>query len=253
MVPEEPDDKTKQELVDVLGRLTTGKAGKDDMRQLVKHLRRYTRVGFKGVGFNGKGIVDLLLYIAPRLPVRSQMSLQSAYDGVTGGSLAGQVIKSASRNSAAIGGLTGALATAGELAPPFWFTLPIEVVAETLVVTAIEMRMIAELHESYGCPIAGTEAERAEAIVEAWSSRRGIDMKAVEKRGRSEFSRNTGLGKQFGRVVKRKVMVRAARNVGSLAPLFIGAVIGAESNRRSTRDIGDAIVRDLAKTSPSQQ
>jgi len=141
--------------------------------------------------------------------------------------------------------VTGALATAGELAPPLWVMLPIEIAAETLVVSAIEMRMIAELHQVYGSAIEGTNDERAAQIIEAWSSRRGVDMERLAKKGRSELEA-AGVRKQLGRVVRRKIMGRVVRNLGTLAPLFIGAVIGAETNRRWTRDIGDAVVHDLA-------
>jgi hypothetical protein len=75
-------------------------------------------------------------------------------------------------------------------------------------------------------------------------------MKRLERLGRAELARDHGVGKTLTRVVKRKVMTRAAQNLGTLAPLFLGAVIGAETNRRSTRDIGNAIIKDLAKLTP---
>jgi hypothetical protein len=223
---------------------------KRDVRRLAGLLRRYLKIGRKGVTLNGKGLADLLFYIAPRLPVRDVDTLHKNYDGVTGGTLAGQVIKTAGRKSAAIGGVTGALATAGELAPPMWVALPAEILAETLLVTAVEMRMIAELHEVYGMPLRGTPEERGVAIVEAWTTRRGVDIARLQKNGRGELARDGGVGKHLVRVVKRKLLTRAARNLGTLAPLFIGAAIGAETNRRSTRDIGNAIIQDLVTRGP---
>jgi hypothetical protein len=240
----------QDELAELIARLISREATKKDFLRLAKLLRGYLKIGRKGVSFNGKGLADLLFYIAPRLPVRDIDALHKAYGGVTGGTLAGQVIKSASHKSAAVGGATGALATAGQLAPPMWVTLPAEILAETLVVTAVEMRMIAELHEVYGLPLRGTADERGAAIVEAWSTRRGVDMKRLQQHGRTELNRDGGVGKHLVRVVKRKLMTRAARNLGTLAPLFIGAAIGAETNRRSTRDIGNAIVRDLVERGP---
>jgi uncharacterized protein (DUF697 family) len=244
------DSDVQDELADLVGRLISRDATKKDFLRLATLLRRYLKLGRKGVSFNGKGLADLLFYIAPRLPVRDIDALHKAYGGVTGGTLAGQVIKSASRKSAAVGGATGALATAGQLTPPMWVILPAEILAETLVVTAVEMRMIAELHEVYGLPLRGTAEERGSAIVEAWSTRRGVDMKRLKKNGRTELSRDGGVGKHLVRVVKRKLMTRAARNLGTLAPLFIGAAIGAETNRRSTRDIGNAIIQDLVERGP---
>jgi len=224
-----------------------GQIARKDLYRLARLLRRYLRVGRTGVSLNGKGLADLLLAIAPRLPVRDRAALGKSYGGVAGGTLAGQVIKTASRRSAGIGGITGAFTTAGELAPPMWITLPMEIFAETLLVTAVEMRMIAELHEVYGFPIRGDADARGIAIVEAWSTRRGVDMRRLERRGSAELARDHGLGKNLTRVVKKKLMIRAAQNLGTLAPLFIGAAIGAETNRRSTRDIGNAIIHDLAK------
>jgi hypothetical protein len=249
-----PDDRhaLQDELAALVGSLTSGKVNAKDMRRLVVLLGRYLRLGRKGVSLNGKGLADLLLYIAPRLPVRDLVALHKSYGGVTGGTLAGKVIKSASRTSAGVGGVTGALATAGELAPPLWVTLPVEILAETLLVTAVEMRMIVELQAVYGLPIEGDTTARGVAIVEAWSTRRGVDMKRLERKGRSELARDHGVGKNLTRVVKRKLMARAARNLGTLAPLFIGAAIGAETNRRSTRDIGNAIIHDLVKQAPGK-
>lgn len=244
------NDALQNEVADLIARLVSRDVDKRDVKRLATLLRQYLKVGRKGVTFNGKGLADLLIYIAPRLPVRSLDTLHKSYGGVTGGTLAGQVIKSSSRSSAAVGGITGALATAGQFAPPLWLTLPAEIIAETLLVTAIEMRMIAELHEVYGLPLVGTQEERGAAIIEAWSSRRGVDMKKLTKNGRSELTRDGGVTKGLARVVKRKLMMRATRNLGTLAPLFIGAAIGAETNRRSTRDIGNAIIDDLVKRGP---
>ena len=48
------------------------------------------------------------------------------------------------------------------------------------------------------------------------------------------------------RLVRRRLMRRTLRNTSSLAPFLIGAVAGAELNRRATASLGDAVVRDLA-------
>jgi hypothetical protein len=37
------------------------------------------------------------------------------------------------------------------------------------------------------------------------------------------------------------------RNLTTLGPLFTGAAIGAEMNRRSTRSLGDEVRKDLRK------
>lgn len=241
----------QQQLTALVGRIISGKVDRREVMRLLPLLRRYVKVTRRGVKFNGKGLVDLLLYMAPRLPVRDVEALKKAY-GVTGSTLAAKIIKSATHQSAAVGGVTGAMATATHFAPPLWVTLPVELTAETLLVTAVEMRMIAELHAVYELPFEGSPDERAHAILEAWSTRRGVDIKRLEKHGRSELERDHGLAKHLTSIVKRKLMARAVRNLGTFAPLFVGAAIGAETNRRSTRDIGNAIVRDLQHRSPSK-
>ena len=53
---------------------------------------------------------------------------------------------------------------------------PAEVVAETLVVVGIEIKLVAELHEAYGTPASGKFPERMSAYVAAWAHRRGVSM-----------------------------------------------------------------------------
>jgi hypothetical protein len=70
------------------------------------------------------------------------------------------------------------------------------------------------------------------------------------------LSRKGGLADALGRgtrnelirLVRRRLATRMGRNLSTLAPLFVGAVAGAEVNRRATRALGEAVVRDLAAT-----
>ena len=72
------------------------------------------------------------------------------------------------------------------------------------------------------------------------------------------FVTGGGLGQVLGhgtrneimRLLRRRLMRRTLRNTSSLAPFLIGAVAGAEVNRRATANLGDAVVRDLAATRP---
>ena len=49
-------------------------------------------------------------------------------------------------------------------------------VAETLVVVGIEIKLVAELHERTGTPASGKLPERMSAYVAAWAHRRGVSM-----------------------------------------------------------------------------
>lgn len=237
-------------LAEMLGRLVSGAVDLATFRSFSKSLRRSVRINRRGLSLTGQGMADLLLRTAPLIPLRDKVTLQAHYGGMTSTALAGHLIRHASRNSAAVGGVTGAVASMGELAPPFWVMLPVEVVAETLVVAAIEMKLVAELHEVYGRPITGTDQERGAAILEAWALRKGIDM--AELRGRRSASSALGQGarSQIVQIVRRKLVARAARNISSLLPLLVGAVAGAELNRRATRDIGDELAHDLQNQHP---
>ncbi len=236
----------RREITELLGKLASGKVDKKTLKKLASTLRRSMRISRKGVTLSGQGIADLLLAVAPRIPVRDFESLQNAHDGAAGASLAAQVIRSASRASAAVGGATGALASVNELAPPFWIMLPAEIVAETLVVAAIEMRMVAEIHAVYGKPIEGTPKQRGLAMLQSWSERRGVHVEDLDDQKALSKALGKGTTSHVVQLVKRKLTARLVRNVSSLAPLFVGAVAGAELNRRSTRDLGDAVVRHLA-------
>ncbi len=48
------------------------------------------------------------------------------------------------------------------------------------------------------------------------------------------------------RVLRRRMLRRTVRNTSSLAPFLIGAVAGAQLNRRATTAVGEAIARDLS-------
>ncbi len=241
------DNATATDFAELFSRLAAGDIDKTMLKQVAKSLRRSLRFTRKGVTISGQGLADILIKTAPLIPIRSADALSQQYGGMSGPALAGHVIRSAGRSSAAIGGLTGALASAGELAPPMWVMLPAEVIAETMIIAAIEMKLVAELHEIYGQPITGTANNRGIAIVEAWSERRGVSMEDLAKRDGVSRALSRGTRSQIVQLVRRKLMARAARNVSSLAPLFIGAAAGAELNRRATRDLGDALVRDLAR------
>lgn len=243
--PEQSHEADQAELSRLLGKLAGGKIDAATVRRFGATLRRSLRFHRRGVSLSGQGLADLLVKTAPHIPVRDRATLEAQYGGMNGTALAAQVIKTSSRNSAAVGGVTGGLASVHELAPPLWILLPAEVIAETLIIASIEMKMVAELHEVYGKPITGTANERGLAILESWTLRKGIDLEALRSSGSVDKVLGKNAGNQIIAAVKKRLLIRATRNISSLAPLFIGAVAGAELNRRSTRDMGDALVSDL--------
>lgn len=199
---------------------------------------------------SGRWLAGVVIDLAPRIPVRDLATLQTQHGGLSGPALAGELIRTASRASAGVGAAAGALVGAEQLAPPAWITIPFELVVETVAIAAIELKLVAELHEVYGRPVTGTPSQRTTALVRAWAERRGVTAWALSRPG--------GLGEAFGRgtrhelvrLVRRRVMVRLGRNLSTLAPLFAGAIAAAEVNRRATRSLGEAVVRDLAAAPP---
>jgi hypothetical protein len=173
--------------------------------------------------------------LASHVPVRDLPTLADHHRGLTGQALAEDLITNAARASAACGAAAGALAGAEELAPPAWIALPAELVAETLGVVAIEFKLVAELHEAFGHPIAGAPSDRAFAIARAWAEQRGITS-ATRRSTRNLIVRR----------VRRRLVRRLGRNLSSWIPLFIGAAAGAVVNQRATRALGESIAKDLA-------
>lgn len=205
-----------------------GLGGALDKRRLLAS----ARAAGAGAVASGRWLAETVIDIAPRIPIRDLETLRMHHPGLVGETLANEVIRNASRASAAVGAAAGALASAEELAPPAWLALPLELMVETVAVVALEMKLVAELHEVFEVPIRGTTAERATAVVRAWAERRGV-------------RRGGGARTEVSRLVRRRLIRRFGRNLSALAPLLIGAVAGAEANRRAARALGAAVTEDL--------
>ena len=57
-------------------------------------------------------------------------------------------------------------------------TAPVELGVETLSLVAVELKLIAELHETYGMPAPGNGPQRMLAYVSSWAERRGVRITA---------------------------------------------------------------------------
>jgi hypothetical protein len=100
---------------------------------------------------------------------------------------------------------------------------------------AVELRMVGELHEVYGVPLAGSARTRAGALLSTWVRRR-----ALEAGGGPLL-----LGAAARRELRKRVLRRLGGSVTTLAPFLAGAVAGAEVNRRETRKLGESLTDDL--------
>jgi hypothetical protein len=193
---------------------------------------RGTRVVRRRAGEGTGWLADQVVAMAPRLRVRDQVALQAQFPGKSPDEIADALVEGAARAAAAAGGATG-MASALPVLPAF----PAEIVAETLVLVGIELKLVAELHEAYGSPAPGKFTERMSAYVAAWAHRRGVFM--IE--GGLIFA----AGSPLARALRRRLVGRAGRSAFSLGPMLTGAAAGALFNRRETRKLGREIQRDL--------
>jgi hypothetical protein len=212
-------------------------------------LDRRTRAGLVGrlavlLAASGKKLGDVVVDLAPHIPVRDRATLRGHHHDMDDDRIAAALVANASRASAAVGAAGGMLSTIEMAAPPTLLSAPVQIAAETLVVVAIEMKLVAELHELFDRAPVGTPAVRGAAYLGAWVRRRGLDPFAGG-------SRWTGvIGGAARRELRARLMRRAGRNVTTMMPFLAGAVAGAELNRRETRKLGERILADFGRRLP---
>jgi hypothetical protein len=194
-----------------------------------------------GSGFRGLGslLADVLADAAPRLRIRDAATLRAHHPGLSDEKIADTLVRNAARTTAAFGAAVGALAAVEFAAPPTLLIAPAELAAETLAVAAVEVKLIAELHEILGEPAYGTGTQRGLAYLTSWVTQRALDPK-VGAAGLSAV-----LGFAGKREVRTMLVRRTGRGVSKLAPFLAGAVAGGVVNRRVTRSLGEKLVAEL--------
>jgi hypothetical protein len=188
---------------------------------------------------SGQWLADVVLEYAPHVPVRDLETLTKHYDGKTGDVLAAALIDNAARATGAVGAAAGLVASVEWTAPPTLLAAPVQVAAETLVVVAIELKLVAELHAVYGRSAVGTPAVRTAAYLGAWTRRRALDRL---KPGEKVSGMVSGAAR---RELQRRVVRRAGTNAASVVPMLVGAVAGASLNNRQTKRLGHQIAAGL--------
>jgi hypothetical protein len=191
---------------------------------------------------SGRWMIELLEEFSPYMPVRDLATLRAQYDGLAGDELAERLIEVAARATGAIGAAGGLAASIEFSAPPFLLAAPVPVVAETIAVVCLEVKLVAELHEVYGMAVVGTPTVRAAAYLGSWTRRRGIDAAAGRPAMVAMF---TGTAR---RELRRRVIRRGAKNTVTLLPFVAGATAGASLNSRETRALGERVAKDLSRS-----
>jgi len=235
-----------EELGRAIGGLASGGADRGGLKRIAGLAMGSMRsAGGRSVA-TGRWLTETVLDAAPHLPIRDLATLSAHHGGLTGAELAAALIRAASLTTAGMGALAGALAGAEELAPPTWLAIPAELIVETLAVVVVEMKLVAELQAAFGRPVTGTPAERGLALAKAWAEDRGVSAAILAAPGGVGEVLGRTTRREVTRLIQRRLARRAMRSLSALAPFMAGAVAGAELNRRATRRLGDAVVRDLA-------
>jgi hypothetical protein len=190
----------------------------------------------RGLRAGGHWLADQVIEMAPKVPIRSIATLRAQYPGLPTERLADQLIAGAAKASAGVGVAVGVAA-----AVPFIPTAPVELGVETLALVAIELKLIAELHEVYGMPAPGSAAQRMLAYTGAWAERRGIRI--------TTGGLALAIGSPLRRKLERRLLAKATKSTLSLAPLLAGAAAGAAIDHHETRRLGTLVRDDLRKRS----
>ncbi|MFE4976215.1 hypothetical protein ACFRAR_29450 [Kitasatospora sp. NPDC056651] len=208
--------------------------------------RAAARGAAKGAAYGGKALTEQLVQAAPRIPVRDLATLRAQHpDAAFPEELADRLVAGAVRASGALGAGVGAAAMLP--VPP---AMPVEIAAETLAVAALEVKLIAELHEVYGTPAQGTATQRAGAYLGAWANRRGIDAGLlVRPAGFAALA----IGSEVRRQVGHRLTRSSLRHLPAVTPLLVGAGIGATMNRRDTRRLAGEVREDLRGRRPEDR
>ncbi|MFI1369571.1 hypothetical protein [Streptomyces griseochromogenes] len=197
--------------------------------------REGARMGGSGARAGLAYLTDRIIEIAPRVPVRDLATLRRQFPGLGPEQLADKLVAGAAGATSAVGAGVGAAAMLP--VPP---AMPAELAAEITGVAAIELKLVAELHEVYGLRPPGNLMARSTAYLSSWSGERGVDVMKPS-------TINTALGGQMKRELRQQIMKRMVRDLPSLMPFMVGAAVGAVMNRRDTKKLASRIRADLRK------
>jgi hypothetical protein len=226
---------------DAAGVDDAGGTRRDQIAALAASARRAGRRAVAG----GRWLTDTVVDGAPRLPVRDADTLSAHHGGLTGDELAFALVGSAARVSGGIGATTGGIIAAQELTVAALLLVPFEIAAETALVVATEVKLVAELHHVAGRTLPGGPHQRAGAALVSWMSGRGVPPSHIVAAVRGDVLGRAGR-QQLNDVLRR----RLTRNLSTLVPMLIGAAAAGYFNRRATLDVGSRVAADLGFVRP---
>jgi hypothetical protein len=192
----------------------------------------------RGLQASGQWLTAQSLQMAPKVPIRSSRTLRQHYPGLQTEELADRLVAGAARASAFVGAAVGVVA-----AVPFVPTTPVELGVETLALVAIELKLIAELHEVYEMQAPGSAPQRMVAYTGAWAERRGVQV--------TSSGLALAVGTPLRRKLERRLLAKAGKSALALTPLLTGAVAGALIDHHETRKLGTLVRNDLRRRGQS--
>ncbi|SCG49017.1 hypothetical protein GA0074704_2272 [Micromonospora siamensis] len=235
----------RDELGETVAALTADDLAPARRRQLLTRLVGETRA--RGVAdlFKPKAalrwMTDTVADVAPHVPVRDLATLRRHFPGLDDEELAERLVRNAARATAGVGAAGGGVAAVEWVATPTLLSAPVLLAAETVVVVAIELKLIGELHEIYRIPIPATGTQRAVALVQSWAGQRGIN----------PMTPGVGVSAVLGTAARKELrdtlLKRFGRNLTTLGPFLTGAAVAGYLNRRSTLALAGQLRGDLRR------
>jgi len=242
----EPESQTDTEIGRTVAALTADDLEPASRRKLLGRLVNDVRRRGLGQLFRPKAalrwMADVIGDIAPHVPIRDLETLHQHFPGLAPDELAERLVRNAARATAGVGAAGGGVAALEWAATPTLLSAPVLLAAETVAVVAIELKLIGELHEVYGRPVAGNGTHRAGALIQAWAGQRGVNP-LIPGIGVA-----TVLGTAARKELQGTLLRRFGRNLSTMGPLLTGAAVASYLNRRATRSLGEKLRKDLSKS-----
>lgn len=225
------------------GARVAGRTTRDGALTVTRTVGRTTRDGARAVGTTARSgarlLVDRVSDIAPRIPVRDLDTLRRHHDGLEGEALADALVDSAARTTSAFGAAGGVAAVRLALRRnPLTFA--VQVLAEPVAVAAVEIKLMAELHEVYDVQVPGTGADRARHFARAWATARGVNPLDPQ-------SARSSLGEAVKGNLGRTFAARMGSRFMRSGPFVAGAAAGGLVNGRGTRELADGLRVELRR------
>src|SRR5262245_59564707 len=155
-----PDEDPRRRAADLVARVSDDQESSPSERTrsiaaLAKALLSSARTAGAGAVASGRWLADVLIETAPKLRIRDRATLLKHHPAKTDEEIAESLIRASAKSAAAVGAGWGALTAVEFTAPPTLLSLPVQIAIDTLVVAAIEVKLIADLHEPDGRRAAG--------------------------------------------------------------------------------------------------